>query len=261
LEKRQDREVTSAERDRFQGLSNVVRFNWPYYAIAAGLAVIMCAGSAIAVGPLRTVILCSLVVTVSLTFLSLLVTWYVYDHSGFYTLQWLDDIELGDTIVNLNAGFDETSHLLQNRYRDAELIVFDFYDPEKHSEPSIRRARLAYPQFPGTRHITVDHFPLHDASVSDVLAIMSAHEIRSHQERVRFFKEIRRTLIPGGKAIVVEHVRNAANMLAYNVGAYHFHTRQAWTTTFNDAGLDIVSENRITPFLTLFSLEKNGTSY
>ncbi|MES2649184.1 MAG: hypothetical protein V4717_20065 [Bacteroidota bacterium] len=51
-------------------------------------------------------------------------------------MNWLNGIVVkkGDTIINVHAGFDETSSLLAARYPAAFLKVFDFYDPLKHTE-------------------------------------------------------------------------------------------------------------------------------
>ena len=40
--------------------------------------------------------------------------------------------------------------------------------------------------------------------------------------RVKLFAELRRTTRDGGHVIVVEHVRNLANLLVYGPGAFHF---------------------------------------
>ena len=67
-------------------------------------------------------------------------------------------------MVNINAGFDETSMLLKQKYPNATLEVFDFYDPTKHTEVSIERARMAYPAFPDTVTISTTNIPLQENS-------------------------------------------------------------------------------------------------
>jgi hypothetical protein len=58
--------------------------------------------------------------------------------------------------------------------------------------------------------------------------------------------------------IVVEHIRDAANFFAYNVGAFHFHSRATWLTAFRAAELEVKSEVKETPFITIFTLRKIG---
>ena len=125
----------------------------------------------------------------------------------------------------------------------------------RHTEVSIRRARRAYPPFPGTRPVsTRAPLPLPDHAIDLAVAFLAAHEIRDPAERAAFFREIRRVTRPTGRVVVVEHLRDPANFLAYTVGFLHFHSRRAWRATFRAAGLQVAQEIKITPFLTAFIL-------
>lgn len=249
-------------RKPFQGLWNVVRFNWPFYVLALGsvLAALIFRQYVNELFKLGINVL--LLLAVFLTLASLLVSWYVYDLSGFYKLDWLKGPrpETAETIININAGFDDTSELLKSKFEGAEVIVFDFYDPARHTEASIKRARKAYPPFPGTLSVTTSELPLDGDSANKIFAIFSAHEIRDAGERDAFFTEINRALSLHGQLIVVEHLRDAANFLAYNIGAFHFHSRASWLGTFAAAGLQIEYEIKLTPFVSAFFLRKHGTS-
>jgi ubiquinone/menaquinone biosynthesis C-methylase UbiE len=190
---------------------------------------------------------------------SLLVTYYVYDLSGLYDLFWLNDSVTKEKskIVNINAGFDETSKLLADKFENSELIVFDFYDSATNTEISIKRARKAYPPYPNTKRIEISKIPLADDTADKVFAILSVHEIREAEERNVFFKELRRILKPDGQIFVTEHLQDTANFLAYNIGFFHFHSKKSWLENFQAAQLDIEKEINITPFLTTFILKKN----
>jgi ubiquinone/menaquinone biosynthesis C-methylase UbiE len=194
--------------------------------------------------------------------ISLSVSFYIYDLSGLYKLSWLDNMRHAEkeTIINIHAGFDETSRLLQQKFSTAHLQVADFYDPAKHTEVSIKRARKAYSAFPETQAVNTEHLPMPTGSADKVFTIFSAHEIRNAQERIDFFKEIGRILKPSGQIIVTEHLRNTANFLAYNFGFFHFYSKASWLRTFRLAGLTISKQIKITPFITTFILEKNGTA-
>jgi len=197
------------------------------------------------------------------TLISLLVSSYVYDFSKLYKLSWLNNFINNDDkrIVNIHAGFDETSSLLKSKYADAKLYVFDFYNPQKHTEVSIKRARKAFPPFPGTKEIETGYLPLDDDSADKIFAILSAHEIRNDKERAIFFKELHRVVTAKGALIVTEHLRDVNNFLAYNIGAFHFHSRKSWLSTFRNAGLTLYYEIKITPFITTFILNKNGVTF
>jgi ubiquinone/menaquinone biosynthesis C-methylase UbiE len=192
--------------------------------------------------------------------ISLSVSYFVYDCSSLYKLTWLHNLQIGNKIININAGFDETSQLIRKRYPNAELSVLDFYDPTKHTEVSIKRARKAYLPFPKTIRTSTTHLPVQDESADNIFTFFSAHEIRNDDERVAFFNELNRVLTPEGQVIVTEHLRDTANFIAYNIGFLHFHSRWTWLQTFGKAGFKVSNEIKITPFISTFILNKNGTA-
>ncbi len=210
--------------------------------------------------PCRSCAAVACLLLIGATLLSLLVSFYVYDLSGLYRLDWSGKCRAAARIVNIHAGFDETSILLKEKFPGCELIIFDFYDPAKHTEASIRRARKACPPFPGTRSISSTNIPLEDDSVDKIFVILAAHEIRDDDERVAFFRALRRSLKPTGQIVVTEHLRDLPNFLAYTIGCFHFLPARSWTRTFHRARLKIASENKTTPFITTFILEKNGSA-
>jgi SAM-dependent methyltransferase len=252
----------AALRKPLQGLWNVVRFNWHFYLIALALALSL-TGAAFAapfaargfVGLLAGLLLVPVLA-------SLAVSAYIYDFSGLYRLAWLPaTLPANATLLTINAGFDEVSALLQEKYSPYHLIAVDFYNPARHTEVSIRRARRAYPPFPGTRPVdTRSPLPLPSGSVELAIAFLATHEIRDATERAAFFAEIRRVICPGGRVIVTEHLRDPANFLAYTIGFLHFHSRHAWLTTFGTAGLRVEQEIRLTPFVTAFVLSHHEST-
>jgi ubiquinone/menaquinone biosynthesis C-methylase UbiE len=249
-----------AMRKPFQGVGNIIRFNWHYYvlsivAIAAFLLI-----SIILIAPLRSAAIVFALLIIVANIISLSVSFYIYDLSSLYKFTWLDKVQIGSKIVNINAGFDETSSLLKDRFSNAELIVLDFYDHAKHTEISIKRARKAYRPFPNTQRTNTTQLPLQDKSAENVIAILSVHEIRNDEERILFFKELNRVLTTKGKVIVTEHLRDTANFLAYNIGFLHFYSRRTWLQTFESAGFKVCNEIKITPFISTFILNKNGAA-
>jgi SAM-dependent methyltransferase len=249
-------------RKPFQGTWNIIRFNWHFYVLAFGAIIILLLLKNNLNTSLQSALNILIVLLIISILFSLAISCYIYDLSNLYQLSWLDDIQFGknDRIVNIHAGFDETSTLLQTKFPGAGLFVFDFYDPKKHPEVSIKRARKAYPPFPGTQQANTSHLPLQNNSTDKIFAILSAHEIRNDDERISFFKELKRVLKPSGKIFVTEHVRDTANFMAYNFGFFHFHSKNTWLKTFDRSGLTIRNEIKITPFITTFILDKNGTA-
>lgn len=242
-------------RSRWLGVKHIVWFNWHFYLLAILLIAVLCVGYQYTDGLISLLLLLMLTGATLTLIVSLLVSWYVYDLSGLYSLNWLSNfIPASGTLINIHAGFDETSALLQVRYPQKDLRVFDFYDPEKHTERSIARARKAYPPFAGTVSIatTAPTLPVKDADT--ILLILAAHEIRNDSERAAFFRTLKRSLLPGGSIVVAEHLRDLPNFLAYTAGAFHFLSWSSWQKTFDDAGLQIVSRKKINPFIHLIVL-------
>jgi SAM-dependent methyltransferase len=240
-----------------QGVWNIVRFNWHFYAGAGAVVLLLCMVGSYGKLALQPYAYGLSFLVAAPTIVSLLVSCYVYDTPKFYSLAWLSPRWLPNqgTVVNIHAGFDETSALLQHRFADAKLLVFDFYNPVEHTEVSIRRARAAYPAFPGTQPVQPQALPIPAASADLVVVMLAAHEIRQPTQRLAFFKEIRRILQPQGRVVVVEHLRDPANFLAYTIGFLHFYSRSTWQGVFRAAGLYLEEEKKITPFVSAFILQ------
>jgi SAM-dependent methyltransferase len=247
-----------------QGVLNIIRFNWHFYLIAGIFSVGMFVASIVVAAPMSWII-ASVAGGITLsTIISLYASWYVYDRSDLYNFHWLKD--LGnvnpENVVNIHAGFDETSSILSAKFPSADLKVFDFYDPDKHTEISIERARKAYPPFPGTIKITTDGLPVQQGSVQLIFNIFALHEVRDSTERTRFLKAQADALAHNGLCIIVEHLRDAPNFLAYNIGFLHFHSRHEWMTNIGRAGLHIENKFKITPLITVLILKKvNGNTH
>src|SRR5260221_5733026 len=131
-------------RGRFQGVTNIIRFNWHFYVLALVVVTGLIVVSKFVSPGVSTLLMVIVSTAILSTVLSLAASFYIYDCSNLYSLEWLDisgDREL--KVVNINAGFDETSVTLSKKYPSADLMVFDFYDPDKHTELSIERARKA----------------------------------------------------------------------------------------------------------------------
>ena len=186
----------------------------------------------------------------------LVVSAYVYDFSQFYQLHWLTPYvtQTGSklNLVNINAGFDETSFLLKSKLPDSKLQVFDFYNRERHTEPAIVRARKISQVYPNTREIGTAKIPIEDQSADFVFLLSAVHEIRDAGERVEFLKECRRICDSDGRLIVVEHLRDLPNFLAFTFGFTHFFSRKTWKGAFLTAGYTVVNEKKFTPFMSIF---------
>ncbi len=249
-------------RKPFQGVYNIIRFNWHFYVLAIAFLLLLFLINKMANPSFALFGWVAFYLILSSICMSLFASFYIYDLSGLYKLNWLDSLPIKDnsTILNIHAGFDETSVLLQTKYKPSKMMVFDFYNPDLHTEISIKRARKVYPPYPGTKKISTSCLPLDSHSIDTTFTILAAHEIRKEDERILFFKELKRITKSDGQIVVTEHLQDIPNFLAYNIGFYHFHTKSTWLKTFSAAGLSVQKEIKITPFISTFILQKNGST-
>jgi SAM-dependent methyltransferase len=248
-------------RKPLQGVANIIRFNWHFYVVATGVVLLLLLIADFAEQPLSMLsYITAGAITVS-TSVSLLVSLYVYDLSGLYDLTWAEaGLEDEGLVVNIHAGFDEISANLKNRYPNSDFIVMDFYDPARHTEASIKRARKAYLPVDGTMQIATSQLPLSNNSADMIFVFMAVHEIRDTAERLNFFQELHRVLKPTGKIYITEHLRDIPNLFAYNIGFLHFYSKASWSRIFSNASLLLDREIKITPFISTFKLRKNGAT-
>ena len=254
--------MAQVTRKQFQAVTNIIRFNWQYYVIALfSFALVYYIGRFLP-AKLSLIVNIFLILVALSIFISLSVSYYIYDYSELYALSFVDKLNItqGSKLVNINAGFDEISEILALKFPASELKVFDFYDPKKHTEVSIERARKAYPPYPGTVIIATGNVPLKSISTDYIFLILAAHEIRDNNEREMFIKQLGNALTPQGRIIVVEHQRDLFNFLAYNFGFFHFLPTAMWLDNFKNSGLQVDSITEHTPFLKIFILKKNGTA-
>lgn len=239
-------------RTKYQGVLNIMRFNWPFYV--GGLCVVAALGEIgiILLQPLITIFSAMILVAM---LISLLVSWYVYDVSGIYELNWLKGLK--GEVLNINAGFDEISNLIRNRFKNVNLQVADFYDESLMTEPSIKRARAFYPLEKGTKQVNPIQLNI-GGEYDRIILFFAAHEIRNEKDRGEFFKELNRITSHHGEVYIVEHLRDWKNFLAYTIGFFHFYSNSTWNTTFMTGGFKLKSEEKLTPFVSLFKLEKHG---
>jgi len=239
-------------------MRRIVRFNWPLYAAALTVLVVCIA----VLGLVESALLrtgCAVASAGALWFLagSLAASHVVYDRSDLHRGAWLERI-FGDTQLRRAAvchcGYDEISALLRGKFPGAVIQLFDHYDEATMSEPSIHRARRLYPPAPGTIAAPFAAWPAADASLDAVFGVLAIHELRAPAERSAWFAEARRSLAPGGRVIVIEHLRDPANFAAFGPGFLHFHSAANWRRDWERAGLRCADDFSLTPFLRVFVL-------
>lgn len=241
----------TAQRDPYKGVRQIVRFNWPKYLSAATYI-----GAAAIARPLlplpgRVILLAATMPVLYWTVASLLASHYIYDCSHFYELTWLARAlnRSPRRWLSIHCGLDETGALLAASFPDASGKVVDIFDPRAMTENSIRQARAAQPDAACSAPASFYALPFGTGAFDAVFCIFAAHELRRHGDRVRFFKEIARLLTRGGEFVLVEHLRDWPNFLAFGPGFLHFHSWRTWGKAACDAGLTVRTDFPFTPFV------------
>lgn len=246
------------ERGPWQGMTAILRFNWPFYAAAAVVSLTSWAGLRFVARPLAK-LLCAAAGAGASYFLfgSLGVSHLIYDRSDLYRWRWLDRALPGAKLcraIFCHSGFDETSEALRERFGETDWLILDHFDPRQMTEASIRRARGMYPPTPGTRRARYDQWPAENARADAVFALLAIHELRSERERGAWFSEARRCLRKGGRVVLVEHLRDVPNFLTFGPGFLHFHSRESWRRAWESAALRLADEFHVTPWVRVFVL-------
>ena len=245
------------KRKPLQGITNIVKFNWHFYLVAGLILGLLNLLINYLPSSFQTIVLVLSLFAIFSILFSLLISYYVYDVSNLYSLDYMDDMT-NKKVLNVNAGFDETSGILKSKFPEIELTICDFYDPQKHTEVSIKRARKSYPPSIETIRVSTTLLPFSDNTFDYALAILSTHEIRDEKERIQFFKEVKRVTKAKGTIYVTEHLRDLANFSAYTIGAFHFYSKSTWLNTFKEAQITVIQEIKTTPFISTFILKNNG---
>jgi len=248
------------KRRPLQGVINIIRFNWPFFVITFLLFLLLMSIGFTLAPSYSVYISISAALFISTILLSLGISYYIYDYSNLYTLPWVENLD-NKHVLNIHAGFDETSQILCYKYPESQIKIADFYNPNKHSEQSIKRARQIYPPSQSTISVSTTRLPFLAETYDYVHIAFSAHEIRNEQERIDFFKEINRVTKKTGTIAVTEHLRDSHNFIAYTIGFFHFYSKHSWVKVFKKANLRIAKEIKTTPFIITFNLVPHGNTF
>jgi SAM-dependent methyltransferase len=243
------------KRRKFQGVLNILSFNRHFYLVGLGILAVLIVSRSFIAWP-DIVFWLIIVAFLYGLIMPLIISAYVYDFSGYYNFDWLKNLtkdgERVKLIININAGFDETSFIIKNKFPYSDLKVFDFYNAKQHTEPAIKRARKVSLVYPDTQQIASSSIPVKDNTVDIIFLLSAVHEIRAYKEKVQFLKECYRLCKTNGKVIMVEHLRDFPNFLAFTVGFTHFFSRSVWKNAFERAGFASIQETKFTPFMSIF---------
>lgn len=243
----------------------IARFNWPFYAGGLAIVILSLVGFLLLTSAeVRALCGVSFALAAFFVFGSLGFSHLIYDRSGLYRWEWLQHLLQGLSVREAtfcHCGFDDASPLVRHHFHDIQWQVLDHYNERQMTEPSIRRARATFPPSSDTRKAPYDAWPVAAGSTDLVLGFLAIHELRTEADRSRWFAECRRSLRVSGRVVLVEHVRDAANFLAFGPGFLHFHSPASWRRCWESAGFHCINESRVTPFVRVFVLRTKSSDW
>jgi SAM-dependent methyltransferase len=241
------------------GAVRILLYNWPAYALTWIGAVAVAATARGIGGAIGWLLVLGAAVAAAWSAVSLLVSHYVYDRSPLAGGAWLRAFtpERVEAWASIDAGLD-AEVALDEVMPGTCLARIDVYDPNTQSSPSVRRARVITPRAHDAVSAPPSSLPLADGSCDVIAVVFTAHEIRDVAERERFFVEVNRALRPGGRMVLVEHLRDLPNFLAFGPGFTHFVRRAEWLRIAGVADLAVAAEARVTPWVMALALEKRS---
>lgn len=165
-------------RGRFQGVAEILAFNWHWYALG-GLGILV---GTVALqwmpleATLRTVALFALGIGVLWATGSLATSHWIYDLSPLRKWEWVKGLlpQSPQTWCNIHCGLDESSATLRGFFPGSHAEVLDIFDPTEMTEPSIARARQRE-NLQACTAASASRLPLADDSCDAVFLLFAAH--------------------------------------------------------------------------------------
>jgi len=239
------------------GAVRIFLYNWPIYVGTWTVSVVAMLVGLRTGGLLGGLVVAGASAATLWSALSLLVSHYVYDRSALASGAWVPSLLAGEpaTWATIDAGLD-AEVALDGVVPGTCIARLDMYDGEQVRAPSVRRARALTPRAHAATQTLATALPLAGASCDLVAVVFSAHELRNLEHRQAFFAEVHRVLRQGGRMLLVEHLRDVPNFVAFGPGFVHFLPRAEWLRLAQHAGFRVAIETRVTPWVMALALEK-----
>lgn len=249
-------------QETHRGLRQVISYHWPYYVVAS----LGCASAAAALSSLDMpswlafVVTAGLVACVYWLIVGTVAVWYIFDYSPLTRWQWIPGVlqEVPRRWGNLHVGGDEATPTLRRLYPHATGVEIDFFDPALVTEPGLLRLRGARTADGRRPMLHIDGWSPEEAQWDVAFLIFAAHEMRTRETRTALLARVRSGLRPGGRILLVEHLRDPANFLVFGPAFTHFFSNEEWLLAAKAAGFSVIRRKRVTPFVHAIVLEADS---
>lgn len=236
----------------------ILRFNWPKYVLGVVLSLVClvsASGQESGFGELALYVIAT--VTLFVMIASLLASWYVYDHCDVESFDWLGNFIDGDpqSIVSVHVGYDDAERGLRMVFSEARVTSSLFrvtHTPWWRGRSLVRAVATAGPHHEAQE--TISSLTERGERFDLVVLGFSAHEARDRGDRHLLLERSMALLSTGGTILLIEHLLDGPNLVAYGPGALHFQTKGSWLSDIESAGLESTRTQRICGLVTVFQL-------
>ena len=73
---------------------------------------------------------------------------------------------------------------------------------------------------------------------------------------LNWLKECKRVCKTNAKVVLIEHLRDLPNFLAFSIGFTHFFSKNTWVSDFNKAGFTLDNSLKFTRFMSILTFKK-----
>ena len=251
---------------QYSGAISSVLYNWPLFGGALLFALTSIVAGTLLQSPWNWVLIVVGIATMVLFTNIVIASFIVYDWGQkreYNRLGELANSAEANVVIDVTSGKLRGTRGMLSQVKQGHYFIIDIFDPDKMTDPALRRARELEPPLEVERRIyrrhgKVDGLPIPHNWADVVYCSHSLHELNSRADRQAIFDEFARILKPGGKLLIAEQGRDLANLLVFGPGALGYLTPAAWSKHITEAGLIIRHHERWRGLVHLWIAERGS---
>lgn len=237
---------------QYSGAVSTLFYNWPIFTGSIFFGLVALATSTFLSSPWNWLLLSAGVGSLILVFNILVASFVVYDlgrKREYDRLAELGQINSANVVIDVTCGKLRGTRGMLSLFQHGHYMVVDIFDPQKMTDPALRRAREIEPPLEAGRRIyrrqaSANSLPIPHNWADVIYCSFSLHELQHSADRQALFSEFARILKPDGRLLIAEHGRDLPNLLAFGVGALSFFSARTWRKHITQAGLHVEHHER-----------------
>jgi len=237
---------------QYSGTITTLFYNWPIFGGALLFGGVALLASTLLTTPWNWILLAGGIAALLLVFNILIASFVVYDwgrRREYERLAELGGLSQANVVIDITSGKLRGTRGLLAHHKQGHYFVIDIYDPQKMTDPALRRARELEPPLEANRRIyrrkgKPNGLPIPHTWADVIYCSFSLHELQDSADRQAIFAEFARILKPNGKLLIAEHGRDLPNFLGFGLGVLSFLSPGTWAKHITDAGLTVKHHER-----------------